>query len=315
MTEKKRRRSGTYRPPQQARPVEETPEAAPRRGFLDSVFAPRGGRMVSMPGTMRSLGRGLVTVVSSPWILAVATVGLILLWLGGVVAGFKGPFSLLANGLAIPPISTATLDAIVPPSLAGTSGTGVLLSVLGAFVLRAAIHAAFTGALVEQLEGRPVSGSSFLRGLRAFPVTMAASLAGFMLLNIGSALAPIVGGLALFVQLAVLVAGVYLFAFAPVISVMQHDRALGSIARSVRAARMPGSGNLSFAALYVLMSVVVLFFPKPGNLLGVNPSIGAWLVVFGISFLHLGFQAAFAYRYLCVYDEVPEAAVRQRASR
>jgi hypothetical protein len=312
VTEKKRRRPGTYRPP---KPSEDAPEAPPRRGLLDSLFAPRTGRMASMPGTMGSLSRGFVTVVGSPWIVGAVALSLFIVWLGGVAAGFKGPFSLLANALALPPISTATVDAIIPPSLAGGSGSGVLVALFGAFLLRAAIHAAFTGALVEQLEGRKVSGWSFLRGLRAFPVTMAASLGGFMLLNIGSALAPIVGGLALLVQLAVLVVGVYLFAFAPVITIMGHERAFGSIARSLRAARMAGSGNLSFAALYVLASVVLLFFPKPGNLLGVNPSVGAWLAVFAISLLHVVFQAAFAYRYLCVYDEVPEAQVRQAGRR
>jgi hypothetical protein len=262
----------------------------------------------------RSLGRGLVVVAASSWIVGVA-IGLVLIvWLGGVVAGFKGPFSLLASALALPPLSTATVDAI-PSSLMGGSGPGVLAALVAAFVLRAVIHAAFTGAIVDQLLEGSASGWSFLRGMRAFPVTIAVSLGAFMLLNIGSALAPLVGGVALLVQLAVLVVGVYLFAFAPVIPLLRREGTLASIARSLRAARMPGSGNLTFASVYVLASIMLLFFPKPGSLLGVNPSIGAWAVVLVISLVHLAFQAAFAYRYLCVDDEVPEAPARQQPPR
>jgi hypothetical protein len=58
----------------------------------------------------------------------------------------------------------------------------------------------------------------------------------------------------------------------------------------------------------------LLFIPKPGSLLGVNPSIGAWLVVLATSLVHLVFQSAFAYRYLAVADEVPEPTERSQAT-
>ncbi len=311
MSGKKRRRSGSYRPPGGAAPSpREAPEPAPRRGLLDTLFAPRTGGPTSMPGGVRSWVRGIVTVFGSPWIVGTGLVLILVIWIGAVLAGFKGPFALLANALSIPPISTLSVDATIPFSVASGSGLSVLAAIFATLAFRAVVYAAFTGAVVDQLEGGAASHWSLLRGLRALPVTLAASLAGFMILTIGQQLAPLLGGLALFALLAAVVLGTYLFAFAPVIALTEDVGVLSAISRSVRAARMPRSGNLAFAALYATASVVLLFAPKPGGLLGVNPSVVAWLVVLVTSLFHLVFQAALAFRYLCVADEVPEPAAR-----
>lgn len=262
-----------------------------------------------------SLGRGLVAVLSASWVVGLAFTCVLAMWLGLVLAGFRGPFSLLVNALSIPPVSTWSVD-VVPSTLAGAgSGIGALAAVIGTIVVRAVVHAMFAGLIVDQLRGGAASHWSIVRGLRAFPTTIAVALAGFMLLTVGSALAPLLGGLSLFVLLATLVVGVYLFAFAPVVALTQDLGTLGALSVSMRAARMPGAGNLAFAALYVLPSIVLLLIPKPGSLLGVNPSIDAWLLVLAVTLVHLAFQAAFAYRYLSVSDEVPEAPQRRQPVR
>jgi hypothetical protein len=115
------------------------------------------------------------------------------------------------------------------------------------------------------------------------------------------------------VQVASLVAGVYLLSFAPVIAA-DEGRPLGdSLGRSVRAARMPGAGNLSLAAIYVIVSFVVSFVPGPGSDLGVNPSVSAWVYVLGVNLFHVVMQSAVAFRYLSVAAEVPDAAPRRRS--
>jgi hypothetical protein len=200
--------------------------------------------------------------------------------------------------------------------VAASGRVWAIAAALGAIVLRAAIHATFTGLIVDQLEGGASSHWSLVRGLRAFPTTLIVAVGGFMLLTLGVALAPILGALSLFVLVGALVLGIYLFSFAPAVALMQDLRALAALSVSMRAARMPGANNLVFAVMYALPSIVLLFIPKPGSLLGVNPSVGAWLVVLVSSIAHLAFQAAFAYRYLAIADEVPEAPERpQRTAK
>ncbi len=90
-----------------------------------------------------------------------------------------------------------------------------------------------------------------------------------------------------------------------------------ALGRSVRAARLPGAGNLTLAAIYVVASIAVLVAPgKPGSELGVNPSPAAWVLVLITNLLHLVVQAGVAFRYLSVADEVPEIVGRRElASR
>jgi hypothetical protein len=83
----------------------------------------------------------------------------------------------------------------------------------------------------------------------------------------------------------------------------------------MRAARMPGVGNLGMAALYVIPAIAIIVAPgKPGNVIGVNPSVGAWALVLLVNVLHAAMLAAFAFRYLAVADEVPEPVRRERSS-
>jgi hypothetical protein len=76
---------------------------------------------------------------------------------------------------------------------------------------------------------------------------------------------------------------------------------------------MPGAGNLTLAAIYVVASIALLVAPgKPGSDLGVNPTVGAWVLVLVANLLHVAMQATLAYRYLSVAGEVAEAAPRSR---
>jgi hypothetical protein len=79
---------------------------------------------------------------------------------------------------------------------------------------------------------------------------------------------------------------------------------------------MPGAGNLTLAAIYVITSIALLVAPgKPGSDLGVNPSVGGWALVLIANLLHVVMQATLAFRYLSVADEVPEAAPKRRSER
>ncbi len=97
------------------------------------------------------------------------------------------------------------------------------------------------------------------------------------------------GGIGLLLQIAGMVAGLYLFVFAPVMAAAERRGFAESMSRGIRAARMPGAGNLLMAALYLIPSLALLLIPgKPGNLLGVNPSVAAWALVLVANLVHLG---------------------------
>jgi len=107
-----------------------------------------------------------------------------------------------------------------------------------------------------------------------------------------------------------------LFAFAPIISITEHRRLMDCLGRSVRAARLPGSGNLTFAAIYAVPVYATFLAPGvPGILLGVNPSAGAWAFVVLMNLLHIAIVGAWALRYLAIADEVPEAPARPTRDR
>jgi hypothetical protein len=240
----------------------------------------------------------------------------LVLWVLVVLAGFRGPVSPLGHILSPPPLSTLTFDSIVANAVGGGSGFTAILTIVVTVVLRAVIHAAFAGLVVDQLQGGASSHLSIVRGIQALPATIAVSLGGFVSLNVGSVLGAVAGGgLALFAQIAVLVLGVYLLAFAPFVALTEPSGPRAALSKAVRATRMPGAGNLTFAAIYTFVAVVVYLTPKSGSLLGVNPSLSAWLVILATSFLHVAALAALGYRYLSVADDIPEAAPRTEPVR
>ena len=190
----------------------------------------------------------------------------------------------------------------------------VSAAILGFVVLRAIVQALMIGAIVDVLHGSSLGRWTLARALRTFPVALAVGLAGVGLLTLASILGPLLGpAFGLLIQMAALVGGVYLLGFAPVIAAEEGRRLPDTMGRSIRAARIPGAGNLTLAAIYVVASIALLVAPwKPGSNLGVNPSVGAWVLVLVANLLHVAMQATLAFRYLSIADEVPEPAAKRR---
>jgi hypothetical protein len=267
-----------------------------------------------MPRIRTALTRGIVTVIGAP-VLVVAPIGYVLLvWLVLVAAGYQGPFAPLANLMAIPPIGTS-LDATFATSLFGLRGG--LYGILVFLLVRAIVLALTTSAIVEALEDGRVSRGSVHRAIRALPVTFAVCVIAVGVLTLSSVFGQLLGpGFGILLQVGALVAGLYLFVFAPVVAIDEGRSMPESLAKSLRAARIPGVGNLALAALYVVPSIALIVVPgKPGNLMGVNPSVEAWIFVMLINLLHLALVAAFSFRYLSIAHEVPDAPVRPAPRR
>jgi len=267
-----------------------------------------------MPKIPVSLARGLVAVLSSPVLLVAIPVAVVLEWLAVVALGFQGPFSLFAHALAIPPIGTA-FDASMSTGIYG--GQAGLLSIIGFVLFRALVMAILTVAVVQVLDDGRVAASAVLRGLRILPVTLAVGFLNMGILTLATVLLQFLGGIGLLLEMAGLVLGLYLFVFAPIMAAAEGRGMAESLSRGIRAARIPGAGNLLMASLYVFPSVALLFTQgQVGARLGVNPTPAAWIFVILVNLMHLAFLATFAFRYLSISEEVPEAPEpRARAGR
>ena len=247
--------------------------------------------------------------------LAIAAVLVVALdWLAVLALGYQGPFALFVNALALPPVGTS-LDASLSTAIFGLQGG--FFAILGFVALRALVQAGLVAAIVDVLRTGSTGRWSLLRAVAALPVTLAVNVAGIGLLTLASIVGPLLGpAFGLLIQMGVLVGGIYLLSFAPVIAVDERRPLSDSLGRSVRAGRMPGSGNLSLASMYVIASIALLVAPgKPGSELGVNPGVGAWALVLVANLLHVVMQAAVAFRYLSVAGDVPDAPARRSSAR
>ena len=311
MTNKnKRSKARTTAPPAAA---QASPPSGPalRRGLLGSIFAPRVGGASSMPNVRASLARGVTVVAGTPAIAIGAVLLLAAEPLGAVVLGYQGPFARFVSALAVPPLGTS-FDATMSTALFGLQGG--FLAILGFVALRAIVQALLVAAIVQALRSTPVGRSTVALALRTLPVALAVNMFSVGLLIVTTLVGSVVPTLTLFLQLGALVGGVYLLSFAPVIAAHEGRRLPDSMGRSVRAARLPGAGNLTLAAIYVVASFMVAAIPWPGSELGVNPTVGAWAVVFVAGLLHVAMQAAVAFRYLSVASEVPGPAPGRRGA-
>ena len=312
MTNKKKKKRPATRPSGYRDP-KSAPQPERRRGLLDTVFAPRAAGSSMMPRIRTALARGVVTVIGTPALVIGTMVFLLVFWLMLVALGYQGPLAPLANLLAIPPVGTS-LDASLATSIFGLQGG--LYGILGFLVVRGVVLGVTTAAVVQVLDQGRITTEGLRVGIRALPVTIAVCIIGVGILTAASIAGPLLGpGIGILLQVGGLIIGTDFFVFAPVIAVSEHRSMPDSLARSVRAARMPGVGNLNLAALYVIPAVALIVAPgKPGNLIGVNPTIGAWVFAILLNLLHLALLATFAFRYLSVAHEVPDAPVKAARS-
>lgn len=290
--------------------AEDRSSARPRRGLLSGMSA---APMESMPRVRTAFARSLAATWSSPLIVGLIGAWLLVEWIVIVSLGYPGPFFFLGNLSAAPPLSTTT-DIYISIGLFGRWG---LAFVFGIAAVHAILVSLLTGLVIEAIETGSASKWGAVRGLKAFPVAFAVRVIGLMGLivsDLGASFGG--GGLDLVVQLGVLVVVVWLFAFAPVIAVAEGRRLMDTLGRSVRAARLPGSGNLSLAILYVFPVFAMFIAPGvPGRLLDVSPPFTAWIFGMFMNLLHVAIVGTIAFRYLTVADEVPDAHERPSRSR
>src|SRR5439155_8255392 len=170
--------------------------------------------------------------------------------------------------LALPPIGTSFDIAMTSRLFAGTGLIGIFVLI----AVRALVFGPFASFAVDALTETSLDRWTLIRGLRILPVTLAVNLLALGVTMVGTILSGFLGsGIGLLAAIATFAAGVYLLSYAPVIAATEGRSVPESLARSVRAARMPGTTNLTFASIYAIGAIAVFVAGSRGPL-GVNPS-------------------------------------------
>jgi hypothetical protein len=296
---RKRSTSGYRAPAKQPAPQQ-------RRGLLDSLFAPRTPGATPMPNLRKSFARGFALAISTPALVILVPTVLIVLWSLAVAFGFQGPFTQFGGTFAIPPVGTVEYVSIgsIVFSASGFAALGAIVALL---LVRGVLLGLVATIAVERLRTGSVSRWALLRLARVVPVAFLVNAANLALLILGNQLAALLGpGIGLLVYFGVLVGGLYFTAFATTIAADEDRGIVETLRRSFRAARMPGSQNLTLAVLYTIPAYAALVAPLPGSKIGVNPSASAWVASIIIGLLNVTVAATFSFRYLSAAAEIPE---------
>ena len=281
----------------------------PRRPFGSALF---GSASSVMPPIGRSLGRGLLTVASSPALVVIAVVIVPLTWLTVLAIGFEGSPSRLVDVLALPPISTY-FDLGTGASIVGV-GPAFLIFTGVAIAIRSVVYAVLSGMIVEALEDGRVSTYGLLRGLRVIPTVIVVQIMSFSLIVAGNLVFPVLGpGIGFLAFVGALVGGLFFLGFAPTAAIRQGRGIAETVRRSARGAMLPGSRHLVFCSLYffIALPVVVGFAPGGGDITA-NPTLATWIFALVVNVLHLGFMAALSYRWIVAEPSVPDQPTRRR---
>jgi hypothetical protein len=251
-----------------------------------------------MPNFRTSLGQGFLLAAANPVLIFGSLVLVFLAWLLLLAFGFVGSSVALSQMLAMPPISTAfdTQNAI---SIAGQS-TGLLIA-LGVLLVRAVVVAVLAALIVEGFERRgAVTRYAAVRGVAAYPLVLAMlmlSFVGLFIAQFGSAFGP---GLGTLLQVLVPAFVLYAIGFVPFAAVRERRPLAETLRRSYAAARTPGGRHLSFCILYVLLAFVLPLFIPGRTIITANPEPWTWVGIYLVNFVHVGFTAAMAYRWLAI---------------
>jgi hypothetical protein len=263
--------------------------------------------MSAMPSFRRSLGRGFLLVGSNPILIAIPFAWTFLTWVALQLFGYIGtPNAPLGQAVSLPPLSVgADLNGMLM-TFGQPAGIYALLPVL---VLRALLLAVLAGLIVEGFESGAVLPDGLRRGLRALPITLGGIILNLLvvmvLFPLGSGvLGPGLGSL---VQVLLPAAAMWLLGFVPFVAATERRPLQAALARSVAGGRTPGGRQFLFCLLYFLL-LTSLQILTPGVAITANPSLLTWAFVLVVTVVHVGFTAAFGYRWLVIEDGVPEPA-------
>jgi hypothetical protein len=234
-------------------------------------------------------------------------------WIAALSVGYQGPVPHLASLLAMPPVGTLFDLQFSAAILGEANGPAALLGMLPFAIGRSVLTGVIFGLAVEVLDTGRASVSGARRGLLVSPMVLIVTVIQLGFFIVAGYIGPLVPGLGLFVVLGTVTAAVYFLAYAPIAQLREGRGVLESLSLASRGARIPGTSSLAMAVLFTVPAIAVEQFPVGG--FGVNPSALTWVFVLLANLLHVSVMATFAYRWMCIEDEVPEPPVRARSGR
>jgi hypothetical protein len=247
--------------------------------------------------------RAFIAVCGSPAIMITIVVLVFVIRLGLVAFHLPARGAVFAATLALPPVGTV-LDLQAAGAILGDA-TGFVIA--PAFLaVRSVILAILTGMVVESLRTGRVTSGAIGAGLRAFLPIFGIGIIELGAVFVGSLLIGFTG-LGLIGVLIVLVAVLFFFAYAPVIAVREPSGLLWTFRKSVRAARIPGSMNITLAFIYTVPALLMLpVFIPGGQDIEVNPSVATWAGILAANVFHVVALAVYCHRYLWAEAEIPD---------
>ena len=317
MSSKKKRRRQGYRPPAKAAPPatrRPTKSRQPERrpGLLGGLFGtPTPASMSAMPAVRASLGRGFLLAGSTPALVLLPFAWTLVTWLLLQAFGHIGSPLVLAQSVALPPLSVSSDFQSALLTFGAPTGIYAVLPIL---IVRAVVIALLAGLVVEGFERGSVTLEGARRGLRAMPLVLAAvvlSLLSVIVLVYSGLLGP---GLGTLLQVLVPAATLWILGFVPFAAVSENRPLAVTLSRSYYGARTPGGRQFLFSMLYLLL-LTVLQALTPGVEITANPRPVTWAFILAVNYIHVGFFAAYGYRWLVIAPSVSVPAAPARSRR
>ena len=272
---------------------------------------------VDAPSVGLSVAKGLGVVGSSPLLLIVAFVSVLMLWVSlvGSGVGVGASPSAMVQLLGVPPIhSVIDLQLLQLLGVARAGGLVVGAFAIGLLVFRTAFASFVITVIADSFGGpRPwrERASAGLQSIAStFVVVLAMELAYMMLSLLLLSILPAVLGVQFFILgfVVLLYGGLYLLVYAEIVAVLERVRLREAVQLATRGARVPRSGQ-GFAVLpYVLLAFLVPNFTPGGSLAQATPSISVWVYVLVVNYVHVAALAAFVYRWQRIGDAVKAGA-------
>jgi hypothetical protein len=265
--------------------------------------------MSIMPRYRESLRRGFLLAGSTPALVLLPFAWTLVTWLVLQVSGYIGIPLLLAQSVAIAPMS---VNSDFQAALVTFGQPAGLYAMLPFLLMRAVVISVLAGLIVEGFERGAVSLDGVRRGIRAFPVVLSGvvlSLVAVILPMNASVLGPAVG---LLVQVLVPAAALWILGFVPFVAVDERRPLPVALTRSYYGARTPGGRQFLFCMLYLLLLTILQAF-TPGAETTANPSLATWAFILAIDYVHVAFFAAYGYRWLVIAPAVSAPAAGRRA--
>jgi hypothetical protein len=251
-----------------------------------------------------SLAKGLGVVGASPTILLLAFGFLLALWLvfstyGVVLAASPAAMVLLE---ALPPVhSFIDLEFLV----AGRTVAPIVALGFGAalVVLRSVAGSLWIGAMLERFEDTPERPGSLrgtvARARRGFLTVLGLEAAFLVLALVAVILATgFLGSLGQLALIGALIGGLYFLSYAEIAAMAEGVGPGQALRLSLSASRIPGPRHMLLVVVYITLTLFVSVVTPGSRVAAATPTLGVWLFVLFVSFLHLSVLGAFVYRWL-----------------